>query len=107
MLDIIGPVVLQKLIPLPENAEVCESQSPPSPFVLLFNVLVIKLLAAVTLGVDEPLSQYFLIDNDKCLCCGSQVIMVSAAAMKKQVKAFREVLLKDYLCRHVIAALTD
>ena len=63
LLDIIGPVVLQKLIPLPENAEVCENQSPPNQFVLLFNVLVIKLFAAAMLGVDQLLSQYFLIDQ--------------------------------------------
>ena len=106
--EIVGPVVLQKLIPLPERTELCNSRLPPNPFVVLFNVLVIKLLVATTLGVDQPISQYYLIDNNQALCCGSQTIMTSAAAMKKQVKVFREkVLLEDYLCRHVIAALTD
>ena len=108
--EIVGAVVLQKLIPLPERTEFCNNTSrlPPNPFVVLFNVLVIKLLAAATLGVDQPISQYYLIDNNQALYYGSQTMMTSAAAMKKQVKAFREkVLLEDYLCRHVIAALTD
>ena len=38
----------------------------------------------------QSLSQYFLVDNNDVLCYGSQVIMVSAAAMKKQVAALRE-----------------
>ena len=109
--DIIEPVILQTLnIPQPECSELCgiNGQSPPNPFVLLFNVLIIKLLAAATLGPDQPLSQYYLIDNDKAIQFASQVIMVSAAAMKKQVEALREtVLVEDYLCRHVIAALTN
>ena len=108
--EIVGAVVLQKLIPLPERTEFCNNTSrlPPNPFVVLFNVLVIKLLAAATLGVDQPISQYYLIDNNQALYYGSQTMMTSAAAMKKQVKAFREkVLLEDYLCRRVIAALTD
>jgi hypothetical protein len=69
---------------------------------------VIKLLAAATLGIDQPLSQYYLIDSNEAIQCGSQAIMISAAAMKKQVKIFREkVILNDFLCRHAIAALTD
>ena len=99
--------MLQKLIPLSE-VQVYENHLPPNPFVLFFNVLVIKLLATATLGVDQPLSQYYLIDSNEAMHCGLQAIMISAAAMKKQVKAFREkVLLNDFLCRHVTAALTE
>ena len=107
--DIVGPAILQTLnIPQPESTELCSGQSPPSPFVLLFNVLIIKLLAAATLGPGQPLSQYYLIDHDQAIQFASQAIMVSAAAMKKQVQAYRAtVLLEDSLCRHVIAALTD
>lgn len=106
--DIVGAAMLQKLIPLTESAEVNENQLPPNPFVLFFNVLVIKLLAVATLGADQPLSQYYLIDSNDVMGCGSKAIMICAAAMKKQVKAFREkVLLNDYLCTHVTAALTD
>ena len=66
---------------------------------LFFNVLVIKLLATATLGVDHPLSQYFLIDINEAMHWGLQVIMISASAMKKQVEIFREkVLLNDFLC---------
>ena len=107
--DVVGPGILQILnIPQPEHTELCSGQSPPNPFVFLFNVLVIKLLAAATLGPEQPLSHYYLIDHDEAIEFASQVIMVSAAAMKKQVQAFRaSVLLEDPLCQHVIAALTD
>ena len=99
--------MLQKLIPLSEE-EVYENHLPPTPLVLFFNILVIKLLATATLGADHPLSQYFLIDINEAMHCGLQAIMISASAMKKQVKAFREkVLLNDFLCRHVTAALTE
>ena len=105
--DIVGRTVLQKLVPLSE-VKVYENHLPSNLFVLLFNVLVIKLLATATLGVDQPLSQYFLIDINEAMHCGLQAIMISASAMKKQVKAFRKkVLLNDFLCRHVTAALTE
>lgn len=107
--DIVGPDILQMLnIPQPEHTDLCSGQSPPNPFVFLFNVLVIKLLAAATLGPGQLLSHYYLIDHDEAVEFASQVIMVSAAAMKKQVQAFRaSVLLQDPLCQHIIAALTD
>ena len=106
--DVVGPGILQILnIPQPEHTELCSGQSPPNPFVFLFNVLVIKLLAAATLGPEQPLGHYYLIDHDEAVKFASQVIMVSAAAMKKQVQAFRaSVLLEDPLCQHVMAALT-
>jgi hypothetical protein len=87
--DIVGHAVLQKLIPLPK-AKVYENHLPQNEFVIFFNVLVIKLLAAATLEIDQPLSQYYLIDSNEAIQYGSQAIMISAAAMKKQVKAFRE-----------------
>ena len=69
---------------------------------------MIKPLATATLGVDQPPSQYFLIDSHEAIHSSLQAMMASAAAMKKQVKAFREkVLLNDFLCRHVTAALTE
>ena len=109
--DIFGPAVLQKLIPSLKvtESECYNSQSPLNPHVLLFNVLIIKLLAVATLGPDQTLSQYYLADSDhdQVLKSSSHVIMVSAAAMKKQVEAFRDkVLSEDPLCSHVIAALT-
>ena len=107
--DIVGLATLQKLnISIPENTELGNSQQLSSPFILLFNVLIIKLLAVATLGTDQTLNQYYLIDNNQALCFASQKIMVSAAEMKKQVQAFREkVLSEDTLCSHVMAALTD
>ena len=111
--DIVEPAVLQKLIPSPEvtESELYNSQSPPNPHVLLFNVLIIKLLAVATLGPDQTLSQYYYLtdsDHDQVLKCGSHIMMVSAAAMKKQVEAFRDkVVSEDILCSRVIAALTE
>ena len=105
----VGPDILQTLnVPRPECADLCSGQLPPSQFVLLFDILVIKLLAAATLGPGQPPSQYYLINHDEALQFASQVISVGAAAMKKQVQAFRAIiLLEDSLCRHVVAALTD
>ena len=105
----VGPDILQTLnVPRPEHTELCSGQLPPSPFVLLFDILVIKLLAAATLGPGQPPGQYYLIDHDEAVQFALQAIMVSAAAMKKQVQVFREtILLEDSLCRHVIAALTN
>ena len=107
---IIGPDVLEKLNILLPEGNTDSNQSPwvwQWPFVHLFNVLVIKLLTVATLGPDHTLTDYYFVDNNQALCCGSQVIMASAAAMKMQVEALREkALSKDRLCSQVIATLT-
>ena len=111
--EVIGHDVLEKLnIPSPES--ICtNSDSKPSscarPLAHFFNVLLIKVLAVATLGPNHTtLVGPCSVDSDEALSCGSEMIMASASAMKKQVEAFREkVLSSDPLTSQVLAALTE
>ena len=51
--DTIGPDVLKQLIPPDEKRNTDTNQSSPNPFVHFFNILLIKLLAAATLGPES------------------------------------------------------
>ena len=111
--DIIGPDVLKQLIPLEDKLNADADQPPQDPFVRFFTVLVIKLLAVATLGPDSLniCDAFYSVDDkfyDQALYLGSHKLRVAAAAMKKQVEAFREkALSEDRLCSRVIATLTD
>ena len=53
------------------------------------------------------LDKHCTMDIEETLSCGSELIMVSASAMKRQVEAFREkVISSDPLTSQVIATLT-
>ena len=113
--EIVGSDILQKIIPL-QHPYGTDTPSMPqlNPFVLLFNVLIIKLLALATLGpecLNLGDADFMQVDDKFCnqvLRVTSHMIRVSAAAMKKEVEAFREkALSEDILCRHVIAMLTQ
>jgi hypothetical protein len=115
--DIVGLGTLQQLVKQTPSAEICTSdaQQSQNPFLLLFNVLTIKLLAMATSGPDRltmrnvelsfmQMGQTFC---NEVVGVASNMIRVSAAAMKKEVEAFRKkVLAEDQLCSRVIAALT-
>ena len=111
--EVIGHEVLEMLnIPLPEStctdSNITKQLSCARPLVNLFNVLSIKVLAVATLGPGHTtLASHCLTDMNEVLSCGSELIMVSASAMKMQVEAFREkVLLSNPLTSQIIAALT-
>ena len=110
---IIGLDILEKLnIPSPDNTDsnsfnVQLQGAQPRPFQLLFNVLIIQLLAVATFGVEQSLSNYCVVDNNQTLRRSARMAMVSATAMKVQIKEFQEkVSSQDSLCSRVIAALT-
>ena len=115
--DLVGLDTLQQLV-LPSNSSespITDAQLSLNPFLLLFNVLTIKLLAVATLGPDRLTMQdvelsFMQMGQRFCnqvVSIASNMIRVSAAAMKKEVEAFREkVLAEDQLCSRVIAALT-
>ena len=64
--DTIGPDVLKQLIPPPdEKTNTDTDQSSPNPFVHFFNVLLIKLLAAATLGPESLNSSNAFYSVDK------------------------------------------
>ena len=114
--EIVGSAVLQKLVPLQHLQSTEESSIQPetNPFVLLFNVLIIKLLAFITLdreSLDVDDVNFMQVDHKFCnrvLHITSPIIRISASAMKKEVEAFRKkTLSEDFLCRHVIAMLTQ
>ena len=113
MSEVIGHEVLEKLnIPSPESTctdSDSKSSSHASPLAHLFNVLLVKVLAVATLGPNHTnLVDRCSVDSDETLSCGSEMIMASASAMKKQVEAFREkVLSSDPLTSQVLAALTE
>ena len=70
-------------------------------------MLIIQLLAVATFGVEQSLSNYCIVDNNQTLHRSARMAMVSATAMKVQIKEFQEkVLSQDSLCSRVIAALT-
>ena len=112
--EIVGPDILQQLVPPPQSTGVPKASIHLSlnPFVLLFNVLSIKLLAVATFGPDNySVDLSFLQMGQKfcnqVVCVASHMIRVSAAAMRKEVEAFRKrVLAEDRLCSRVITALT-
>lgn len=107
--EIIGHDTLQKLIPLQQSTALQRIQSPPHPFVLLFYLLLIKLLSVATLGSDSvnTYDTYCLVDRNQLQCVCSHTLMVSSAALKKQVEAFRDkALSEDHLCSSLIATLT-
>ena len=114
--EIVGSAVLQKLVPFKHLQSTEESSIQPetNPFVLLFNVLIIKLLAFITLdreSLDVDDVNFMQVDHKFCnrvLHATSPIIRISASAMKKEVEAFRKkALSEDFLCRHVIAMLTQ
>ena len=114
--EIVGSAVLQKLVPLQHLQSTEESSIQPetNPFVLLFNVLIIKLLAFITLdreSLDVDDVNFMQVDHKFCnrvLHATSPIIRISASAMKKEVEAFRKkALSEDFLCRHVVAMLTQ
>ena len=112
--DIVGFDALQQLIP-PSSDNKHPTKLSLNPFLLLFNVLTIKLLAVATSGpdsfsIDDVELSFMQMGQKFCnqvIGVASNMIRVSAAAMKKKVKAFREKILgKDQLCSCVIATLT-
>ena len=115
--DLVGLDTLQQLV-LPSHSSespITDAQLSLNPFLLLFNVLTIKLLAVATLGPDRLTMQdvelsFMQMGQRFCnqvVSIASNMIRVSAAAMKKEVEVFREkVLVEDQLCSRVIAALT-
>ena len=113
--EVIGHKALEVLnITLPESTSTDSNLPKQSacarPLVNHFNVLLIKVLAVATLGpCHTALAGHCSMDHniDDALSCGSELIMVSASAMKMQVEAFREKLLSsDPLTSQVIGALT-
>ena len=111
--NIIGPDILKQLIPAEDSLSADTDHSTQNPFTHFFNVLIIKLLAVATLGPDSLniCDTFYSVDDkfyDQAWLVGSHELRVSAAAMKKQVEAFREKALSvDRLCSRVIATLTD
>lgn len=111
--EVIGHKALEKLnIPSPESTCIDSDSKPLShahPLVNLFNVLLIKVLAVAMLGPNHTtLAGHCSVDSNEALSCGSEMIMVSASAMKMQVEAFREkVISSDPLTSQVMAALTE
>ena len=113
--EIVGSDIMQKLIPLQnfQSTKAPSNQRHLNPFVLCFNVLLIKLLAVATLDQQGPHAgdlSFMQVDEKFCnqtLCTCSQIIRVSAAVMKKEVELFRDkALSEDHLCSQVIAKLT-
>ena len=115
--DIVGLGTLQQLVKQTHSSEIgkTDAQLSLNPFLLLFNVLTIKLLAIATLGSDGSTThdlELSFMQMGQTFCSevvgvASNMIRVSAAAMKKEVEAFRKkVLAEDQLCSRVIAALT-
>ena len=115
--DIVGLDTLHRLVKQAHSTEVHKPQAQISlnPFMLLFNVLIIKLLAVATLGRAESTIQDIelsFMQMGQTFCnevtgIASNMIRVSAAAMKKEVETFRrKVIAEDQLCNQVIAALT-
>ena len=109
--EMIGHSRLEMLdIALPERTDLNlhKQLSCARPLVNLFNVLLVKVLAVATFGPDHSvLDKHCTMDIEETLSCGSELIMVSASAMKRQVEAFREkVISSDPLTSQVIATLT-
>ena len=110
-----GQEFMQKVSPLLETVGISQPTEENellavNPLTLFFHVFLIKLLAVASLGPDY-IGKYdaHLTNNllKSHISHVSRVLMTSAAAMKKQVEAFREkALAEDRLCRHLIASLT-
>lgn len=124
---IIGRSTMQKLFPVLESVGVSpqpvtgirygnhQLKSPPDTCLFVVDVLLIKLLAVATLGPNcVDVSNTRLIEYHQTLLSSyetshwsSHCLMVSAAAMKKQVEAFQgKILAEDGLCTRLVAALT-
>ena len=117
--QIAGHDFMQKVAPLLATVGISQpTEENPSPelpaamngLILAFHVFLIKLLAVASLGPDSIGKYDAQLDHllKSHINFFSHVIMIIAAAMKKQVEAFREkVLAEDRLCKRLIATLTS
>ena len=111
--EIIGPDILQKLIPQNSQAtDIPITWRHKNPFAFWFNILLIKLLVIATMGRETvSVGDLSFLQTDDNFChqiVTSDLIRATITALKRQVELFRDkVLSGDRLCSRVIAKLTS